>query len=118
MPAVRRPSQGRRRRQQVLPVPRRRPESRMGRIENFVMDYVKSNSGGPKFIAAVASSHLGEPVTRQQVYRVLRENDFTRKTSSVVPRQSVRLERREHLITLRMIWLRPDMVRLARSLLQ
>jgi hypothetical protein len=64
-------------------------------------------------MATFATAALREAVTKQQVWHVLHENDYTFKYSSVVPRRSVPLERREHLLTLRMIWTRPDMVRLS-----
>jgi hypothetical protein len=83
----------------------------MQQLEHFALDYVRDNRGSPLSIAIAASAALRRPVSRQAVYAVLKDAGYSRKTSSVVPRQSVPRERREHMVMLRMICTNPHMVR-------
>jgi hypothetical protein len=97
------------------PIRRRRVGSNISQLEQFVLQFVAAHRGTPTVIAMAAAFHLGRPCTRQEVWRVLKQNGYTKKTSSVVPRLSVPNERRQHLLMLRLIWHRADMVPLQPS---
>jgi hypothetical protein len=97
------------------PITRRRAGSNVQALEQFVLQFVATQRGTPSVIAMAAAFQLGRPCSRQDVWRVLKQNGYSKKTSSVVPRLSVPDERRQHLLLLRMIWHQADMVRVSSS---
>ena len=87
-----------------------RPKSKQEKIEHALIKLIRVVMGGPSSFAKTISMQIGQNVTKQEVWRILRNRNMTYKTRSIVPTLSVPSERRRHLAFLKMIWFHPSML--------
>lgn len=95
-------------------IPRRirwRPGSKIALIDAWLRNRPYQWRLGPTLIAELLTDALGVQVFKQEVYKVLKSWNHTRKKISIVPARSRPAERRAHLNALGGMWTRDDKVR-------
>jgi hypothetical protein len=87
---------------------KRRAGSRAAAIENLLLPYARQYRGTPTTFAIALSYAMQQPVSRQVVWKILRENNLTLKSDSFIPSFSIQAERDIYLAHLKQIWTHPN----------
>lgn len=88
---------------------RRQQGSYAHQLESILLPRVATHMGTPHQLAIWCTLQMGRPVSRQDVWRILSENNMTSKTDSPIPSLSVPWERRLQALHYRAMWNRDDM---------
>ena len=106
--------------------PVRRQNSKMSRLEAWLVPHAQQFKGGPTSFALRARRDLGFPVSKQMVWKILSDHgmliehfilsftsffkDLTKKKTSVVVSRSLPQQRYQHIVELAQIWMSFDQV--------
>jgi transposase len=88
----------------------RRQGSRRAAIEKAILSLIQRYRLQPSALAIILSHQLRTPVYRREVWKVLRQNNCSRKMASLIPSLSVPEERKMYVDDLKVIWTNPNQI--------